>query len=69
MLGQKTFRAAVEDGSAQAEGDIDILAQIASTLVNFEIGFEVLPGTAGPAGQVDLEPYAVADDSIQMSGE
>ncbi len=69
MLGQTTFRAAVEDGTAEADGDIDILAQIASTLVNFEIGFEVLPGTAGPSAEADLEDYEIVDGSIQLSGE
>jgi len=45
------------------------LAQIAGTLTTFEIGFEVLPGTAGPAGEVDLNPYSVSEDSVFMSGE
>ena len=27
------------------------------TLVTFQIGFEILAETAGPAGQVDLNPY------------
>jgi len=69
MMGQKSFAMSIEDGTAKAEGNVDILAQIASTLVTFQIGFEILPGTAGPVGEVDLNPYAVADDSIQMSGE
>jgi alkyl sulfatase BDS1-like metallo-beta-lactamase superfamily hydrolase len=69
MMGLTTFRASIEDGTAQAEGNIDILAEIAQTLVTFEIGFEILPGTGGPVGQVDLNPYEVADSSIQMSGE
>ena len=69
MMGAKSFAASIEDGTAAAEGDVDILAQIASTLVTFEIGFEVLPGTAGPAGAVDLNPYEVAADSVQLRGE
>jgi len=69
MMGQTSFAASIEDGTAEAEGNVDILAQIARTLVTFQIGFEILPGTAGPAGEVDLNPYAVADDSIQLSGE
>ena len=69
MMGQKSFAMAIEDGTAKAEGNVDILAKIAGTLTTFQIGFEILPGTGGPAGKVDLNPYAVADDSIQMSGE
>jgi alkyl sulfatase BDS1-like metallo-beta-lactamase superfamily hydrolase len=69
MMGLKTFRASIEDGTAQAEGDADILAKIAETLTTFQIGFEILPGTAEPAGEADLNPYSVADDSVFMSGE
>jgi len=69
MMGLKSFAASIEDGTAKAEGNVDILAQIAGTLTTFEIGFEVLPGTAGPAGKVDLNPYSVAEDSVIMSGE
>jgi alkyl sulfatase BDS1-like metallo-beta-lactamase superfamily hydrolase len=69
MMGVKSFAASIEDGTAQAEGNVDILAEIAATLVNFDIGFEILPGTAGPAGQVDLNPYEFESDDIWVSGE
>jgi alkyl sulfatase BDS1-like metallo-beta-lactamase superfamily hydrolase len=69
MMGKKSFAASIKDGTAKAEGNADILAQIAKTLVTFQIGFEVLPGTAGPAAEVDLNPYAVAKESVFMSGE
>ena len=69
MMGLKSFAASIEDGTAKAEGNADILAQIAGTLTTFEIGFEILPGTAGPAGKVDLNPYSVSEDSVFMSGE
>ena len=69
MMGQKSFAASIEDGTAQTEGNVDILAQLAKTLVTFEIGFEILPGTGGPAGEVDLNPYEVADESSYIRGE
>ena len=69
MMGLKSFAMSIEDGTAQAEGNVDILAEIAATLVNFEIGFEILPGTGGPAGQVDLNPYEFESDDIWVSGE
>ena len=68
-MGVKSFAASIEDGTAQAEGNVDILAQIAGTLAVFEIGFEILPGTAGPAGQVDLNPYEFESDDLFISGE
>jgi len=69
MMGAKSFAASIEDGTATAEGNADILAQIAGTLVTFQIGFEVLPGTAPPASEAGLNPYAIAEDSVFMSGE
>ena len=69
MMGAKSFTMSIEDGTAKAEGNADILAEIAQTLVTFQIGFEILPGTAGAPGEVELNPYAVAADSIQVSGE
>ena len=69
MMGQKSFAASIADGTAKAEGNVDILAQLAKTLVTFEIGFEILPGTAGPAGKVDLNPYEVAKESSVIRGE
>jgi alkyl sulfatase BDS1-like metallo-beta-lactamase superfamily hydrolase len=69
MMGQKSFAASIEDGTAKAEGNVDILSQIAQTLVTFQIGFEILPGTAGPAGQVDLNPYEVQDEASYIRGE
>ena len=68
-MGVKSFAASIEDGTAQAEGDIEILAAIAQTLVTCQIGFEVLPGTAAAATQVGLNPYEVSDNSVQVSGE
>lgn len=69
MMGKKSFAASIEDGTAKAEGDVDILSRIAQTLVTFQIGFEILPGTAGPAGQVDLNPYEVQDEARYIRGE
>ena len=69
MMGQETFRGAIDAGQAQAEGDVDILAKIAETLVTFQIGFEVLPGTGSPPAAHDLDPYVVPDDSVFKSGE
>ena len=69
MGGVKSFAASIEDGTARAEGNLDILAEIAETLVAFEIGFEILPGTAGPVGQIDLNPYEVQDEASYIRGE
>ena len=69
MMGQKSFAESIEEGIARVEGNVDILAQLAAILVTFEIGFEVMPGTAGTAGKVDLNPYEVPDESSLIRGE
>ena len=69
MMGQSTFRAAIDDGTAKAKGDVSILGKIAQTLTTFQIGFEILPGTAGEPVETDLEPYEVDLDAIQLRGE
>lgn len=68
MMGQKSFAASIGDGTAQVDGNVDILAQLTATLVTFEIGFEILSGTIGMAGEIDLNPYEVPDESSQIRG-
>ncbi len=52
-MGQKTLAAQIADGTTKTEGNIVILGQLAAKLVTLEMGFEILPGSAGPAGEVD----------------
>ena len=49
MMGVKSLAAQIDDGTAKIEGNREVLSQLASTLVDFELGFEILPGTKGPA--------------------
>ncbi len=69
MLGKKSFIASIEDGTAKAEGDVDVINKIASTLTTFEIGFEVFPGTARTEVARDLNPYEVPDEVIYVHEE
>jgi len=69
MMGQKSFAKSIEDGTAKVDGNVDIIAALAKTLVTFEIGFEVLPGTAGKAIAVDLNPYEVPAETSNIRGE
>lgn len=55
--------------SGDAEGNTNILGEIAGTLVAFEMGFELLPGTGRPAPESDLNPYEVQDSSSYIRGE
>lgn len=69
MAGQKTFMASIKDGTAKAEGNVGILEEIAGTLINFEITFEVLPGTPNRAVASEQNPYEVNDSSILIDAE
>jgi alkyl sulfatase BDS1-like metallo-beta-lactamase superfamily hydrolase len=57
MTGTKTLEAQIADGTARVEGDPNILKQLASTMVDFDPRFEIMPGTkaAGPVEKED--PY------------
>jgi alkyl sulfatase BDS1-like metallo-beta-lactamase superfamily hydrolase len=48
MMGAKTLAAQIDDGTAKIEGNRKVLNQLAATLVDFELGFEILPGTKAP---------------------
>ncbi len=45
MMGVKNFDDLIASGIVQAKGDTKIISQLASVLDQFEIGFEILPGT------------------------
>ncbi len=57
MTGAKTLAAQIEDGTAKAEGDLGVLKQLASAMVTFELGFEIMPGTAAPVGEGQGNPF------------
>ena len=69
MMGKKSFAASIEDGTAKTQGNVDVIAQLAQTLVTFEIGFEILPGTASKAVATDLNPYEVPTETSNVRGE
>jgi len=67
MMGLKTLSAQIEDGTAKAEGNTEILGQLGSMMVVFDPRFEVMPGTAGPSPKEDLNPFEAG--GIEVSGE
>jgi len=67
MMGAKSLSAQIEDGTAQVEGDTAILSQLASTMAVFDPRFEIMPGTAGPAAEEDLNDYEVG--AVNVAGE
>lgn len=55
MIGSATLADKLKAGKATLEGDPQVLAQLASTMVKFDSWFEVLPGTKANTGE---EPKA-----------
>ena len=45
MMGAKTLEAQIKDGTAKVKGDASILNKLASTMVDFDPRFEIMPGT------------------------
>ena len=60
MAGTKSLMAQIEDGTATLEGNPEVLTQLASTMVHFEVGFEIMPGTKAPTEEKDLNPFQVS---------
>lgn len=47
MTGETTIFEQIDSGKAKADGDTEVLRQLGSMLVDFEMNFEVMPGTEG----------------------
>ncbi len=59
MMGAKKLTDQIKDGTAKLKGNQKVLGQLASMMVHFELGFEILPGTKGPAQDMDLNDFEV----------
>jgi len=67
MMGVKTLAAQIDDGTAKIEGNREVLSQLASTLVEFELGFEILPGTKSQAQAMAEEKGPFEQDLRQIN--
>lgn len=67
MMGAKTLEAQIIDGAAKVQGETDILGKLASVLVDFEIGFEIMPGTGAADEDTERNPYQ--QPPVELKGE
>jgi hypothetical protein len=44
-VGAKTLEAQLADGAAKFQGNVSVLAKLASTMIEFDPRFEVMPGS------------------------
>ncbi len=65
MMGVTTLDAQISRGTAKAEGDVTILRKLASTMVDFDPRFEIMPGTKARTDIMALtEAYEVETGKI-----
>ena len=64
MMGAKSLAAQIEDGTAKVQGNREVLKQLASAMIVFEVGFEILPGTKGPSPEIDLNDFEVGPTEV-----
>jgi alkyl sulfatase BDS1-like metallo-beta-lactamase superfamily hydrolase len=58
MIGEKTLETQIADGTAKIEGDASVLKKLASTMVDFDPRFEIMPGTKAKKAKVaHADPY------------
>ena len=60
MMGAKTLEAQIKDGTAKVKGDAGILTKLASTMVDFDPRFQIMPGTKALTAKVaKIDGYKV----------
>lgn len=57
MMGVKTMSEMISSGVAKTSGNVKIVDQLKSMLDQFELGFEILPGTVSKMQEEDLNPF------------
>jgi alkyl sulfatase BDS1-like metallo-beta-lactamase superfamily hydrolase len=65
MMGVKTLEDQIADGTAKVDGEIGVLKQLASTMVDFDPRFEIIPGTkVGKVKAAHKDAYEAATGKI-----
>jgi alkyl sulfatase BDS1-like metallo-beta-lactamase superfamily hydrolase len=64
MMGKKTLEAQIVDGTAKTQGNLAILKQLASLMVDFDPRFEIMPGTKAGVTEV---PHTVAGQARDVA--
>ncbi|WP_202921123.1 alkyl/aryl-sulfatase [Anatilimnocola aggregata] len=66
MMGAKTLEAQIADGTAKVTGDVGVLKKLASTMIEFDPRFQIMPGTkARGTDGTGADPYeAIPRQSI-----
>ena len=57
MAATTSLEQQIVDGKAKLDGDPSVLAKLGAAMVDFELGFEILPGTASPGSDEKANPF------------
>ena len=60
MMGKTTFDDQIKTGKAKLKGNREVYEQLKSTLVQFKLGFEMMPGTKKADAKPDLNAFEQA---------
>jgi alkyl sulfatase BDS1-like metallo-beta-lactamase superfamily hydrolase len=64
LSGQSNFDEMAKDGTIKLEGDPEVVEQLKKTLVQFELGFEIMPGTKKVSQKPDRMPFEQAEPPL-----
>jgi alkyl sulfatase BDS1-like metallo-beta-lactamase superfamily hydrolase len=67
MMGVKTMDEMLADGTAKTKGDKSVIDKLKSTLIHFDLRFEILPGTV-PVGKQQLNRNPFQQDMPAVIG-
>ncbi|MCF6270608.1 MAG: SCP2 sterol-binding domain-containing protein [Melioribacteraceae bacterium] len=64
MMGVKTLDELIKTGVVKTKGNVKIIAQLKSALDYFEMGFEILPGTASKMVEKKTNPFQQDEPAV-----
>jgi len=64
MMGVKSMDDMIADGTAKTDGDTSIIGKLKASLIQFEMGFEILPGTISKMKEIKKKPFQQDEPSL-----
>jgi len=64
LMGQTSFDDQIKNGMARLDGSDKVYEQLKSTLVDFQLGFEMMPGTGGVRDSDQTNPFEAENPII-----
>ena len=68
MMGVITLDEQIKNGTAKLEGNAKILGQLKATMIHFQLGFEIMPGTKAKNPEIE-DMNIFEQEAISVTGE